>query len=167
MLIKKPQRNDPCGFSAVGAAFLVRVARFERAASSSQSWRPTNWATPGNMKFAFALILYHARRCGQACGHEPFFQRNAGRGRPPRPQQNKGFPGFAPSPLRRARTRSQSTRAVNCATPGNSSEETRDLPFPPGGENCTSAPSFFLSKSNPLPLGFDLAFHAPSADAGP
>ena len=51
MLIKKPQRNDPCGFSAVGAAFLVRVARFERAASSSQSWRPTDWATPGNMKF--------------------------------------------------------------------------------------------------------------------
>ena len=26
---------------------VVRVARFERAASSSQSWRPTDWATPG------------------------------------------------------------------------------------------------------------------------
>ena len=31
-----------------------------------------------------------------------------------------------------------------------SSEETRFVPFPPDGENCTSAPSFFLSKSNPL-----------------
>ena len=26
---------------------LVRVARLERAASTSQMWRPTNWATPG------------------------------------------------------------------------------------------------------------------------
>ena len=31
-----------------------------------------------------------------------------------------------------------------------SSEETRSVPFPPGGENCTCAPSFFLSKSDPL-----------------
>ena len=30
------------------------------------------------------------------------------------------------------------------------SEETRCVPFPPGGENCTSAPSFFLTQSNPL-----------------
>ena len=27
--------------------FMVRVARLERAASTSQMWRPTNWATPG------------------------------------------------------------------------------------------------------------------------
>ena len=26
---------------------MVRVARLERAASTSQMWRPTNWATPG------------------------------------------------------------------------------------------------------------------------
>ena len=38
-----------------------------------------------------------------------------------------------------------------------SSEETRFVPFPPDGENCTSAPSFFLSESNPLTLGFDSA----------
>ena len=29
---------------------MVRVARLELAASSSQSWRPTNWATPGNKR---------------------------------------------------------------------------------------------------------------------
>ena len=79
-----------------------------------------------------------------------FLQRNAEKGKAPRPQQNKGLPGFASSPPRPPRTRSQSTRATNCATPGYSSEETRCVPFPPGGENCTSAPSFFLSKSNPL-----------------
>ena len=26
---------------------MVRVARLERAASTPQMWRPTNWATPG------------------------------------------------------------------------------------------------------------------------
>ena len=68
---------------------------------------------------AFVLLLYHARRCGQACGHKPFFQRNAGKGKPPRPQQNKGLPGFASSPPNRLRTRSQSWRPTNWATPGN------------------------------------------------
>lgn len=31
---------------------MVRVARLERAASTSQMWRPTNWATPGYSVFA-------------------------------------------------------------------------------------------------------------------
>lgn len=31
----------------IGVQGLVRVARLERAASCSQSRRPTNWATPG------------------------------------------------------------------------------------------------------------------------
>ena len=31
-----------------------------------------------------------------------------------------------------------------------SSEETRSVPFPPGGENCTCAPSSFISKPDPL-----------------
>ena len=34
---------------------LVRVARLERAASTSQMWRPTNWATPG---YFAACVLY-------------------------------------------------------------------------------------------------------------
>ena len=98
---------------------------------------------------AFVLLLYHARRCGQACGHKPFFQRKAGKGKPPQPQRKKGFPAFTASPRRPPRTCSQSWRPTN-STPGNSSEETRFLPLPPFGESFTFAPSFFLSKSKPL-----------------
>ena len=33
---------------------MVRVARLERAASTSQMWRPTNWATPG---YSISVII--------------------------------------------------------------------------------------------------------------
>ena len=33
---------------------MVRVARLERAASTSQMWRPTNWATPG---YSFSAMI--------------------------------------------------------------------------------------------------------------
>ena len=33
---------------------MVRVARLERAASTSQMWRPTNWATPG---YSISIII--------------------------------------------------------------------------------------------------------------
>ena len=38
---------------------LVRVARLERAASTSQMWRPTNWATPGY----FAVTIIARKSC--------------------------------------------------------------------------------------------------------
>ena len=60
---------------------MVRVARLERAASTSQMWRPTNWATPGY--FAVTII---ARKscdsksfpvCGHLCGQSGFSARFA------------------------------------------------------------------------------------------
>ena len=38
---------------------MVRVARLERAASTSQMWRPTNWATPGY----FAVVIIARKSC--------------------------------------------------------------------------------------------------------
>ena len=38
---------------------MVRVARLERAASTSQMWRPTNWATPGY----FAVTIIARKSC--------------------------------------------------------------------------------------------------------
>ena len=40
----------------VEAPGLVRVTGFEPAASSSQNWRATNCATPGNIKFIISQI---------------------------------------------------------------------------------------------------------------
>ena len=37
---------------------MVRVARLERAASTSQMWRPTNWATPG---YSISVIIPRRR----------------------------------------------------------------------------------------------------------
>ena len=45
ILRRNKQGKDPRCDALLGA--LVRVARLERAASTSQMWRPTNWATPG------------------------------------------------------------------------------------------------------------------------
>ena len=36
---------------------------------------------------AFVLLLYHARRCGQACGHGPVFREMQGRGDPREPSK--------------------------------------------------------------------------------
>ncbi len=44
------QTNDKAGDFVMKSPALVRVARIERAASTSQMWRPTNWAIPGYMK---------------------------------------------------------------------------------------------------------------------
>ena len=38
---------------------MVRVARLERAASTSQMWRPTNWATPG---YSISVIIPRRER---------------------------------------------------------------------------------------------------------
>ena len=58
-LVFQYRQNTKSEPSAAGPILtMVRVARFERAASSSQSWRPTNWATPGNMKF-WRLCCYY------------------------------------------------------------------------------------------------------------
>ena len=68
-----------------------------------------------------------------------------------------GFPALVRvARLERAASCSQSRRPTNWATPGRTSEETRCVPFPPGGENFTSAPSFFLSQREPAMLGFAL-----------
>ena len=65
---------------------LVRVARLERAASTSQMWRPTNWATPG-----YFAVMIIARKscdlkffpvCGQLCGQSGFWPGFAARKKP-------------------------------------------------------------------------------------
>ena len=64
---------------------LVRVARLERAASTSQMWRPTNWATPG-----YFAVMIIARKscdlkffpvCGHLCGQTRFLSRFYQRGK--------------------------------------------------------------------------------------
>ncbi len=67
---------------------MVRVARFERAASSSQSWRPTNWATPGNMKF-WRLRCYYTTPA-VVVKHvvmDRVFRETQGRGSAPKPSK--------------------------------------------------------------------------------
>ena len=55
------------------------MARLERAASTSQMWRPTNWATPG-----YLVVMIIARKscdsksfpvCGHLCGQARFLPR--------------------------------------------------------------------------------------------
>ena len=95
---------------------MVRVARLERAASTSQMWRPTNWATPGSRQKKLAPFRF---RLSAKTAHAL-------------------LPSSSPNRARRAGLRF-----------GVRGEETRSVPFPPFGENCTCAPSFFLSKSGP------------------
>ena len=75
--------------SAAGPILMmVRVARFERAASSSQSWRPTDWATPGNMKF-WRLCCYYTT-LAVVVKHvviSRFFREKQGRGNPRDPSK--------------------------------------------------------------------------------
>ncbi len=138
--------------------------RFRLAAKTAHPLLPSS--SPNRTRFAglrFGIIKLYYTTLAVVVKHvviSIFFQRKAGKGKPPRPQQNKGFPSFAPSPPRQLRTRSQSTRATNCATPGCRQKKLAALRFcglRKGRENCAYAPSFFLSKSKPQTSGFDLA----------
>ena len=59
---QKHGKRQSCQMKKVQKSFdfwtLVRVARLERAASCSQSRRPTNWATPGNVKLSYNIFYY-------------------------------------------------------------------------------------------------------------
>ena len=74
---------------------LVRVARLERAASTSQMWRPTNWATPG-----YLVVMIIARNscdskffpvCGHLCGQRQFLAQFAD---PSKSRKRPCFKGF-------------------------------------------------------------------------
>ena len=78
---------------------LVRVARLERAASTSQMWRPTNWATPG-----YFAVMIIARKscdlkffpvCGQSCGQSQFPARFAASAKSRKRPCCKGFRALA------------------------------------------------------------------------
>ena len=78
---------------------LVRVARLERAASTSQMWRPTNWATPG-----YFAVMIIARKscdlkffpvCGQSCGQSQFPVRFAASAKSRKRPCCKGFRALA------------------------------------------------------------------------
>ena len=80
---------------------LVRVARLERAASTSQMWRPTNWATPG-----YSVLSYYTTArakikifpvCGHLCGQSGFTARFCCRGKSRKRPCYKGFRASAVS----------------------------------------------------------------------
>ena len=54
------KRNKQKRHKAI-SAYLVRVARLELAASWSQTRRPTNWATPGNLIAALSKVVPYSR----------------------------------------------------------------------------------------------------------
>lgn len=87
--------------------FLVRVGRLELPASSSQSWRAASCATPGYSFFSFC-------RCGQ----RPMFEQIAREGKCGNPSNYKGLRDFGFLWNAGGVTRSQTTRAPSCATPG-------------------------------------------------
>lgn len=51
--------NDKAADFTRKSAALVRVARFELAASWSQTKRPTSWATPGYSVEVFRKVVKH------------------------------------------------------------------------------------------------------------
>ena len=80
---------------------LVRVARLERAASTSQMSRATNCTTPG-----YLLITIIARKscdskffpvCGQSCGQSRFLARFSGQAKSRKRPCCKGFRALAVS----------------------------------------------------------------------
>ena len=79
--------------------------------TKSQSWRAASCATPGYSFFSFC-------RCGQTCGQRPMFEQIAERGKCGNSSNCKGLRVFGFLRLVGGVTRSQSTRATNCATPG-------------------------------------------------
>ena len=101
---------------------MVRVARLERAASTSQMWRPTNWATPGYS--VSAIIPRQGGKskifsvCGHSCGQSRFYAVFCNRGKIQQTQASQGFVPFRLALSRIPPRHSQSRRATGCATPG-------------------------------------------------
>ena len=87
---------------------LVRVGRLELPASCSQSKRATNCATPGHEIFQLWSNM----------GSAPVFDPFPARGKTPLALASQRFPGFGGSAARTPASRSQTTRATNCANPG-------------------------------------------------
>ena len=84
----------------------------ERSVLRSQSTRATNCATPRFYEFFCRQI----RDCGNLCGHSPFlpfFKRCV----QPKSRRVSGFFGRMPECHERTVSRSQTSRATNCATP--------------------------------------------------
>ena len=87
---------------------MVRVGRLELPASCSQSKRATNCATPG----------YEIFQLWSNMGSAPVFDQFPARGRTPSALASQSFPGFWGNAARTPASRSQTTRATNCANPG-------------------------------------------------
>ena len=87
---------------------MVRVGRLELPASCSQSKRATNCATPG----------YEVFQLWSNMGSAPVFDQFPARDKTPLALASQSFPGFWESTARTRASRSQTTRATNCANPG-------------------------------------------------
>ena len=77
---------------------MVRVARLERAASTSQMWRPTNWATPGYSLFCHDTTASDKNRvfsvCGHSCGQNRFCAAFSNRGKSRKCRRRKALRRF-------------------------------------------------------------------------
>ena len=87
---------------------MVRVGRLELPASCSQSKRATNCATPGYEVFQLWSNMWS----------RSFFDQLQARGKVLSTQTPQGFAGFPRVETRTWASRSQTTRATNCANPG-------------------------------------------------
>ena len=78
---------------------MVRVARLERAASTSQMWRPTNWATPGYSLFCHDTTARGKNKdfsaCGHSCGQSRFCAVFCNRGKSCKRRYRKALRRFA------------------------------------------------------------------------
>ena len=78
---------------------MVRVARLERAASTSQMWRPTNWATPGYSLFCHDTTANGKNKvfsvCGHSCGQSRFYTAFGNRGKSRKRRCYKALRRFA------------------------------------------------------------------------
>ena len=78
---------------------MVRVARLERAASTSQMWRPTNWATPGYSLFCHDTTASDKNKvfsvCGHSCGQNRFCAAFSNRGKSRKCRRRKALRRFA------------------------------------------------------------------------
>ena len=77
---------------------MVRVARLERAASTSQMWRPTNWATPGYSLFCHDTTASGKNKvfsvCGHSCGQNRFCAAFSNRGKSRKCRRRKALRRF-------------------------------------------------------------------------
>ena len=77
---------------------MVRVARLERAASTSQMWRPTNWATPGYSLFCHDTTASDKNKvfsvCGHSCGQNRFCAAFSNRGKSRKCRRRKALRRF-------------------------------------------------------------------------